>query len=92
MERDHLALANQWPSSGLTQKEFCNKHEIKYQTLQYWLRKSRQKKPVEGFVELLPVPVHRESNGIAMELHFANGCKLVFFSRPEVSFIKSLTR
>jgi hypothetical protein len=89
MKRDLLSIAKQWSSSGLTQKDFCSLHKISFNTLQYWLKQSRRvPKQVKGFVEL--VPEHRPSIAGIMELHFANGNRLVFHSKPDAVFIKSL--
>jgi len=90
MNRDILSIALQWSTSGLTQKEFCKKHKLGYNQLQYWLRRSKKvSNPSQGFIEL----VHEQTDPTpqSMELHFANGCRLVFFNIPDASFIKSLT-
>ena len=91
MKRDFLELASQWPSSGITQKEFCSKHQIAYQTFQYYLRKSRRKeKPADGFVELFAK--QNQLSAQSMELHFANGSRLLFFHNPDPAFIISLVK
>jgi hypothetical protein len=90
MKRDLLSIVLQWSTSGLTQKEFCKKHKLGYNQLQYWLRRSKKPSNLsQGFIEL--VPEQTNSTAHSMELHFANGCRLLFFNTPEASFIKSLT-
>jgi len=51
MKRDLQSIALQWSTSGLTQNEFCKKHKLGYNQLQYWLRRSKKvSKPAKGFV------------------------------------------
>lgn len=89
MKRDYRSLAKEWFTSGLTQKEFCQKHQIVLPTLQYWTSKLRRETtPVKSFVELVP-PVAADC---CMELHLPNGCKLIFFDKPEAAFVKSMLR
>jgi len=38
MKRDLLTLASQWPSSVLTQKDFCKRDVLNYNIFQYWIR------------------------------------------------------
>lgn len=91
MKRDLQSIANQWASSGLTQKEFCLKHDIPYQTLQYWLRKSKRLSVAKpGFTEIISSPVELKAE--VMELYFANGCRLAFYAKPDSAFVKALIR
>jgi hypothetical protein len=64
-----------WQQSGITQVEYCRRHQIKVKTLEYWLRKSRKANALQFVsVPLLPeTPVRRacngfESSGLAVNL------------------------
>ena len=60
-------------SSGLSQRAFCERENLKLATFSYWYRKFRQgaAAPVSGFVEVA-APVH--ARGI--EVVFPNGVVL----------------
>jgi len=45
-----------WQQSGITQVEYCRRHQIKVKTLEYWLRKSRK----EFALQFVPVTLQPE--------------------------------
>ena len=81
-----------WKQSGLSQKEYCQRHMVAYHLFPYWTKRyrMRQEESVEkkGFVSVevsdavAPVPV--------MELSGPGGLRLKFYKQPDASFIKDL--
>jgi len=78
-------LVAEYEASGLQQKEFCAKHDLSLNTLQYWLyRKSRKSKPESGSAtKFLPVTVVASSApkarlGEVVELALRSGVVLRF--------------
>jgi len=69
---DHI---KSWQQSGITQVEYCRRHQIPAKKLEYWLRKSRKAFALQ-FVPVLrtPEPAVRkafndfESSGLAINL------------------------
>lgn len=75
-----MKLVSEYETSGLQQKDFCAKHDVSLNTLQYWLYKRTRRSgsdsgPVTKFlpVELVPstaLSARREqpSSGVTVEL------------------------
>lgn len=64
------AAVASFKSSGLTQREFCLREDIKLPTFSYWYRKANSgpQDQVSGFAEVtVPVPAH------GLEVVFPNG-------------------
>ena len=80
-----------WKASGLSQKAYCQQHQIVPHVFYYWLSKHRLKhQPGEekGFVPVKVLPA--KSPAVSMELIGSNGNRLVFFGQPDPAYIKSL--
>jgi adenylate kinase family enzyme len=78
-------------ASGQTQQSYCDQHQITPHVLSYWIKRYRLKKESgneQGFVCLSPP--RDIISSVAMELVGSNGIRLMFYSQPDPSFIKSL--
>jgi hypothetical protein len=54
-QEEWLTLVRSWEESGLSQRAFCQKHELKLATFGYWrTRYLRSQEPSEVFVRLTP--------------------------------------
>ena len=68
MSYDTKTLVKQYESSGLTQKEFCDKNSVPHSTLQYHLHKNRaaskpSKTSFPGFIPVsMPKPPQTTSS------------------------------
>lgn len=76
---------SRWKSSGITQKEYCLQHNIKYLTFGKWLYNSRSKsaikKPkVSSSKTFIPIRVTENvtpsKNMTKVEIEFPDGTKL----------------
>ena len=49
-----FSMIDQWQQSGLTQKQFCEEHNIRYYVFHYWLGRYRKQNPEQpsGFTKL----------------------------------------
>jgi len=57
-----------WQQSGITQVEYCRRHQIKVKTLEYWLRKSRKACALQFVpVTLQPEPSVRQTFSSSFE-------------------------
>lgn len=65
-------LIEQWESSGASQEDFCNSHDITLSTFTYWRGKYRKSSQVEesSFIELHP------SCCSSLEVIYPNGVKI----------------
>ena len=84
-----LSLKAQFENSGLTQKAFCQKHQIAYSTFQYWLRKCKAEAPQHSsFVE---VSMSEVKNSFAqLEIILPTGAKIICDAHSDISLIRSL--
>lgn len=77
-----------WRQSGLTQKAFCDQHNIAYHVFHYYYRRFRIKendKPA-SFIKL-----HVGAEALApIELILPDGKRLLFHQGASVDFLRSL--
>ncbi len=50
-----------WQQSGITQVEYCRRHQITVKKLEYWLRKSRKACALQFVPVPVPVPLPPEA-------------------------------
>ncbi len=56
-------IINEWKSSGLSQKEYCQTHNLKVHALHYWLRKlTAVSHPNDSFVAFSSPSVSSRAN------------------------------
>ena len=75
----------QWQSSGLSQKAYCQQHDLKPHNLSYWKNKldcQREAKATGGFVA---VALESTSTILpqGLSLHLSNGCRIDGFASVE---------
>lgn len=81
-----------WQESGLSQRAFCEKEQINYQVLGYWLKKFRKEKAPEpaiakGFVGL-DVEVPPAVEGIS--IRYPNGVVVTCSEQLALQKLKTL--
>jgi transposase len=74
-----FSLLEEWKTSGISAKKFCNDRSLSYHTFNYWLKKYRnkgEKKPQKGFI---PLKIKEKESGICKcemypseQVHIAN--------------------
>ncbi len=80
------AVIEQWKASGLTQKQFCAKEDIKVATLHYWIKKFRTDSSVS--VEPAFLPIRSSSEPDFIELRFGPASiRLTIQQLPETLLI-----
>lgn len=83
-----LALAEEWKTSGLSQKAFSALHGINIHTFCYWIARSKEKKTTSGgFLDLSgPIP----PKPTTVEIIYPNGVRLCV--ENDLSLISQLIR
>lgn len=78
-----------WQQSGLNQKAYCIKHDIRYHVFHYWYKVYRNAHalPKASFVKLLVAPSLSSS---AAELICTDGKRLVFHQPVAADYLKAL--
>ncbi len=88
-----FSFIESWRQSGLSQKAFCEQHQIAVHQFYYWYKCYRIKDdvPVErvarGFIELQPEEPSPEA---AIEILLSCGHRILFHQPVAASFIKSI--
>lgn len=65
-----------WQQSKLTQKKYCEKHNLNYHTLKYWvceLNKDKQSEKQSGFIE---IPLKKELHHSEITITLLNGMQV----------------
>ncbi len=87
-----FAMIEQWHTSGLTQKAFCEQRAIRYYVFHYWYKRYRlQQDGAENntgsFVKLQVV---KPSSGGPIEINFPGGIRILFHEPVSSNYLKSL--
>lgn len=86
-----LSLVRNFQSSGLSQVEFCRREKKKVAALQYWLRRSKEKKrEVKEPVRFIEVRSGSQTNQGKIRLELPSGIMLSFEEVPDVDFMTRL--
>jgi len=82
---------NDWRSSGLSQKSYCQSHQLSYPNFGYWLKRFRAHASV-GDLQLLPVQISpstvTQSN---ICLHLAM-CRVELPVYTDTSYVRALVK
>jgi|SRR5665647_1355621 len=88
-----FSLIENWQQSGLSQKAFCEQHQIVSHVFYYWYKCYRTKtdapaaQPANGFIELHS---HDTSPEASIEVLLACGHRIFFHQPVAASFIKAI--
>lgn len=86
-------MVDRWKQSGLSQKSFCEKEEIKFHKFYYWYRRFYQQDkhlPIadnHGFVKL---KIEKSIVATSIEIHFPKGARLFFHNPVSAEYLKTL--
>lgn len=94
-----FALIEQWKTRGLSQKSFCQQHQIQYSVFHYWYKLYRKAHP-QDTLDNNPthnascfIPLHLQSALSTLshtELIYPDGRRLVFHQQVDAHFLKAL--
>ncbi len=83
-----------WKQSGLSQKAYCQQHNIRYHVFHYWykcFRNLQSSAKDEGFIPLKIQPVNSIYTASAVvELLLADGRRLLFHQVVTSDYLKAL--
>ena len=87
-----FSIISSWQQSGLSQKSFCEQHNIRYHVFHYWYKCYRDLQSStkdEGFIPLKIQPSVNDSCAY-VELLLADGKRLLFHSPVSSDYLKAL--
>jgi hypothetical protein len=80
-----------WQTSGLLQKEFCERHHLRLYTFKYWLQKYKKEKVLENLdssaSNFIPLQINRpavEQPPSEVEIQYPNGICLRLNGKPSI--------
>ena len=82
-------MITDWQDSGLSQKQYCVLHNIRYHIFHYWYKQFREQHsevPSASFIAIQAAP---EASGY-IEMFFAEGKRIVFHQPVSADFLKAL--
>jgi len=89
-----FSMISLWQQSGITQKSFCEQHNIRYHVFHYWYKCFRDlQSPTkdEGFIPLKIQPSNPVNTSCAqVELLFGDGKRLLFHQPVTSDYLKAL--
>lgn len=81
-----------WINSDLSQRAFCEQHQIKPHVFYYWLRRYRSKQASldqKGFIPVSVTPV-KQIDTPGIEVLGVNGNRILFHDPVDPAYLKSL--
>jgi hypothetical protein len=85
-----FSIITSWKQSGLSQKSFCEQHNIRYHVFHYWYkcyRNSQVAAKDEGFI---PLKIQPSGNDAYVEMLFSDGKRLLFHHPVSSDYLKAL--
>lgn len=89
LSQSMFSLVEVWKKSGMTQKNFCADKQIALAKFHYWIKKyaALDSDPRD----FIPVKVSgASSSAAALEVHWADGKRIVFHAPVDAIFLKTL--
>ena len=85
---------SQWQSSGLSQKTFCEQHNIKYFVFHYWYKQYRDKHPkeVSGPGKFIKLNAAVIGGDFFAELVLNNGNRVIFHQLVALDYLSALLK
>lgn len=86
----------QWQQSGLTKKDYCIEHQLRYYQFKYWckqlgyVKKRQPRKTSPDFISLHPVRPAGVTEVSVIEITYPNGVSLKISSPTPLNIIQSL--
>ena len=81
-------IIRKWEQSGKSRKEFCEEHQIGYNSLVSWCKQFKDQKTSSGFSEIKI----KETAGLYAQVHLPGGIRIDFFHALPADYFQSLFR
>jgi hypothetical protein len=101
MQQQMFSMIACWQQSGLTQKDYCEQHSIRYHVFHYWYKKYRDTQSVaakeHSFIPLQLQPAVTAAAGSSVtpagvyaQIVLPNGRRLLFHQPVSADYLKAL--
>lgn len=87
-----FAMIEQWRTSGLTQKAFCEQRSIRYYVFHYWYKryKMQQSDVDDNVASFVKLQVAKPSSSGGVEINFPGGIRILFHEPVSSNYLKAL--
>lgn len=100
-QQQMFSMIASWQQSGLTQKDYCEQHSIRYHVFHYWYKKYRDTQFVDAkehsFIPLQVQPAVGAAAGgsvtpagVYAEMVLPDGRRLLFHQHVSADYLKAL--
>ena len=81
-----------WQQSGLTQKAWCEDHQIKYHVFHYWYKRYRNDLSLSTKNKFIALQIEPTvtANAVCLELIMVDGKRLLFHQPVSTDYLKAL--
>ena len=86
-------IISNWQQSGLSQKAYCEQHNVRYYVFHYWYKCFRDRQLAakdEGFIAIKIQPSNTNTTSVHAELLLPDGKRLLFHQGVSSDFLKAL--
>lgn len=103
VQQKMVSLIEQWKTSGLSQKAFCQQHEVRYYVFHYWYKRYRDAQRPDTLdstgaqnASSSFIALQINSNGSSLatsshaELIYPDGRRLLFHQAVDACFLKTI--
>lgn len=87
-----FALVRQWEISGMSQKSFCEQHELAYHRFFYWRKRYRNAQHSSSNQGSAFIPLTITPDPAQTEVVMPGGIRIIFHQPVSASFLIQLTR
>lgn len=84
-----FANIREWQASGLTQKSFCEQHDLQYNTFYYWYKKFRKSESSQED-RFVPVTFSQTPATVFASVVFSSGGSVQLHQVVSAQYIKEL--
>ena len=85
-----LTMIADWQCSGLSQKQYCVVHSIRYHIFHYWYKRFKDQTSADSSASFIAIPAAPVAVSGHIELFLAEGKRIVFHQPVSADFLKAL--
>ncbi len=87
-----FSIIEQWRTSGLNQKAFCEQRSIRYYVFHYWYKryKIQQSGVADNAGSFVKLQVAKPSSSGGVEINFPGGIRILFHEPVSSNYLKAL--
>lgn len=93
IQEQMLATIAAWKQSNLSQKAYCEQHQIRYHVFHYWYKRYRNEQSARPQASFIPLNVKPSLPGTSctnIEVILADGKRILFHQAVSSDFLKAV--